>query len=237
VLRCTTSVRDRTKMVLKRALLVSVIVTVGPIAVFRWMPPPTSAFMVEKRVANLFRARRVPVRYHWVSLKNISPHMRLAVIAAEDQKFPTHWGFDFESISKAMEKGSIRSRERGASTISQQVAKNLFLWPGKSYLRKGLEAYLTVVMEALWPKRRILEIYLNIAEFGEGTYGVGAAAERYFRKKPSQLTPWESALLAAVLPSPKRMHADRPSGYVSGRAQWILWQMSHMDSVEAARKL
>jgi monofunctional biosynthetic peptidoglycan transglycosylase len=218
--------------ILKRALLGVLIVTVGPVAVFRWMPPPTSAFMVERRVANVFGAKHVPVRYRWVSLKDISPHMRLAVIAAEDQKFPSHWGFDFESISDAVEKGNLHSRQRGASTISQQVAKNLFLWPGRNYLRKGLEAYLTVLLETAWPKRRILEVYLNIAEFGDGTYGVGAAAERYFKKKPSQLTPWECSVLAAVLPSPKRMHADRPSRYVSARAQWILWEMGHLGGSE-----
>jgi monofunctional biosynthetic peptidoglycan transglycosylase len=161
------------------------------------------------------------VIYHqWQPLSRISPHLQMAVIAAEDQKFPTHFGFDFESIADALDEK--RSRRRGASTISQQVAKNLYLWNGRSYVRKGIEAYLTLWIEILWSKERILEVYLNIAEFGPGVYGAQAASRRYFHKPASQITPHEAALLAAVLPNPKRMSAARPSRYVRDRATEIL---------------
>jgi monofunctional biosynthetic peptidoglycan transglycosylase len=150
------------------------------------------------------------------------------VIAAEDQNFLEHGGFDYASIRKAMEQNRRRGRTRGASTITQQVAKNLFLWPGRNFVRKGMEAWFTVVIEAFWSKQRILEVYLNVAEFGDGVYGVGAASRHFFNKRPSRLTRHESALLAAVLPSPRRFHVDRPSTYVQRRSWWIERQMSHL---------
>ena len=147
----------------------------------------------------------------------------MAVIAAEDQKFAHHFGFDFESIADALDDNA--QRRRGASTISQQVAKNLYLWPGRSYLRKGVEAYLTLLIESLWPKRRILEIYLNVAEFGSGIFGAEAASRQFFEKPARRLSLWEASLLAAVLPNPKRMSALRPSAYVRSRAadirRWV----------------
>src|SRR3990170_3240644 len=154
--------------------------------------------------------------------------MSLAVIAAEDQNFPFHFGFDFEQIEKAIEQSNRGRRLRGASTITQQVAKNLFLWEGRSFIRKGLEAYFYVLLELFWPKRRILEVYLNIAEFGDGTHGVYAAAKTFFGKHPSELTPSEAALLAAVLPHPKHLHANTPSPYVEERARWIEEQMEQL---------
>ncbi len=175
-----------------------------------------------------YGAGRSKPHYQWVPWKEISPHMTIAVVAAEDQKFPHHWGFDLDAISNALEENRRRSRPRGASTISQQVAKNLFLWPGRSYLRKGLEAYFTVFIELLWPKRRILEIYLNIAEFGPGVFGVGAASRAYFKKPPSKLLPGEAAILAAVLPNPRRLKAASPSDYVQQRAFQILRQMNRL---------
>jgi monofunctional biosynthetic peptidoglycan transglycosylase len=154
--------------------------------------------------------------------------MSLAVVAAEDQKFPQHWGFDFESIVDAVEEQGVRGRLRGASTITQQVARNLFLWQGRSYLRKALEAYFTVLLELCWPKRRILEVYLNIAEFGEGRYGVGAAARAFFGKPPNELQTSEASLLAAVLPNPVRFRVRDPSAYVRHRAAWIESQMAKL---------
>ena len=210
-------------------VLVALAVMVVPVAALRWIDPPTSAFMLERRFEGLANpARRVPVDYQWTDWEDVSPNARLAMVAAEDQKFLEHEGFDFESIEKAVESNKRRGRSRGASTISQQVAKNLFLWPGKNYLRKGLEAGYTVLIEACWPKRRILEVYLNIAEFGDGTYGVEAASRRFFHKSSSRLTRYEGALLAAVLPNPKRMRADRPSRYVERRAWWIERQMMRL---------
>jgi len=220
---------SRLRRILWRALLTLVALTVLPVVFFRWIPPPTSAFMVERRVASLLRgeSQRV-IRYRWIGWESISPTMRLAVVAAEDQKFPHHWGFDFESIADAVQEKGARGRLRGASTISQQVARNLFLWPGRSYVRKGLEAYFTVLLEALWSKRRILEVYLNIAEFADGTYGVYTASQTFFGKRPFELQRQEAALLAAVLPNPARLHVRNPSAYVRERSGWIEEQMAHL---------
>jgi monofunctional biosynthetic peptidoglycan transglycosylase len=150
------------------------------------------------------------------------------MVAGEDQKFPFHHGFDFDSIQDAMDAADEGRRLRGASTISQQTAKNLFLWNGRSFVRKGLEAYFTVLIELTWPKQRILEVYLNIAELGDGIYGVGAASDAFFRMPPSRLGPAQAARLAAVLPSPRRFHADRPTAYVQARANWIQQQMAQL---------
>jgi len=214
--------------VLAWVLLVALVLTIAPVLAFRWVPPPTSAFMLRRSLANLVGSQGKSIRYRWVDWAAIAPDMPLAVVAAEDQKFPRHWGFDFESIAEAIEDQGPRHRVRGASTITQQVAKNLFLWHGRSYVRKGLEAYFTVLLELFWPKRRILEVYLNIAEFGDGTYGVDAASKTFFGKHPSQLTQSEAALLAAVLPNPKRLHANTPSPYVEERTHWIEEQMEQL---------
>jgi monofunctional glycosyltransferase len=226
------------RRLLWRSLLALVVLTVTPVLCVRWVPPPTSAFMLEKRVATFLR--REPqkiIRYRWIAWESISPQMRLAVVAAEDQKFPHHWGFDFESISDAVQEQDARGRLRGASTITQQVARNLFLWPGRSYVRKGLEAYFTVLLELLWSKRRILEVYLNIAEFGDGTYGVAAATQNFFGKRPSDLQREEAALLAAVLPNPARLRVRNPSTYVRERAGWIEEQMAHLGGPAYLRNL
>jgi monofunctional glycosyltransferase len=161
--------------------------------------------------------------YHWVPLESISPNLAIAAVAAEDQKFPYHSGFDLEAIADAFEQNQSDSGAlRGGSTITQQVAKNLYLWPAQSLVRKAAEAWLTVWIELLWPKRRILEVYLNIAEFGEGIYGADAASRRAFGKPPARLTATEAARLIAVLPSPRRMSIVRPSAYVQSRSQEIL---------------
>jgi len=180
---------------------------------WRWLPPPTSAFMLRER----FTGR--PVYQRWVPYPAISRNLVLCVIAAEDQKFAAHSGFDVDAIARAVDEK--RARPRGASTISQQLAKNLYLWPGRSFVRKGLEAYFTVWLEQTWTKRRILEVYLNTAEFGPGIFGAQAASEVMFGKPASDLSLSDAALLAAVLPSPKRMSAAHPSAYVSERAGQI----------------
>lgn len=165
----------------------------------------------------------------WVGMDEISPWMGLAVIAAEDQKFPEHWGFDVAAIEKALDHNERHeNRVRGASTLSQQTVKNLFLWDGRSWVRKGLEAGLTLGVETVWSKKRILTVYLNIAEFGDGVFGVEAASQRYFGKPASRLTMSEAALLAAVLPNPLRFKASTPSGYVRSRQAWIMRQMRQL---------
>ena len=210
------------------AILSCVLLSVVAVVVLRWVDPPTSAFMLENRLAALSEGDHAyRTDYEWVDLENISPHAAIAVVASEDQQFPFHAGFDLNSIResvRASEKGK-KKHLRGASTISQQVAKNLFLWNGYSFIRKGLEAYLTVIMELTWPKERILEVYLNIAEFGRGIYGVQAASERFFHKPAARLSSGEAATLAAVLPNPIKMHADKPSAYVAERREQILGQM------------
>ena len=209
------------------AILACVVLSVIVVVTLRWVDPPTSAFMLETRLNALSEGDRTyRTDYEWVSLEHISPHAAIAVVASEDQQFPFHAGFDLNSIResvRASEKG--KKKLRGASTISQQVAKNLFLWNGYSFVRKGLEAWLTVLMELTWPKERILEVYLNIAQFGKGIYGVEAAASRFFHKPAARLTSSEAATLAAVLPNPIKMHADRPSAYVIERREQILAQM------------
>ena len=158
----------------------------------------------------------------------MSPHVAVAVIAAEDQKFLGHHGFDVESIRDALADAERGGRLRGASTISQQVSKNLFLWPGRSMVRKGLEAYVTVLVEFLWPKARILEVYLNVAEFGDGIFGIAAASERFFNTVPGRIGADDAALLAAVLPNPTVLRVDQPSAYVRERQAWIRSQMTQL---------
>jgi monofunctional biosynthetic peptidoglycan transglycosylase len=203
------------------------------VALLRWINPPFTAYMMQMQLAAWEKHDRTYVsRHHWVDLGSISPNLPLAVVASEDQKFPEHWGFDVEAIEKAYELNQHSHRVHGASTISQQVVKNLYLWSERSYFRKALEAYFTVLTEALWPKRRILEVYLNIAEFGYGTYGAEAAAQRFFHKPAARLTRSDAAALAAVLPNPHLLSAAAPSAYVQKRQDWILGQMQALGGPE-----
>ena len=176
-------------------------------------------------------------RYQWVALEKISPQAALAVIASEDQRFPFHAGFDFESIREAVRHNARGGKIRGASTLTQQVAKNLFLWKGRGWVRKGLEAGITGLIELLWPKERILEVYLNIAEFGRGTYGVQAAAQRFYGKDAARLTRREAATLAAVLPAPTQWRVDSPSPRVQRRRDAIMKQMRLLGGASFLRLL
>jgi monofunctional biosynthetic peptidoglycan transglycosylase len=211
--------------------------TLLPVLVLRFLPPPTSAFMLADRLIGRERVPASDIRYRWTDWASIAPVMRLAAVAAEDQKFPRHWGFDFESIQDALEHPGRRGRLRGASTISQQVARNLFLWRGRSVVRKGLEVYFTILLEACWSKRRILEVYLNIAELGDGIYGIAAASEAFYGKRAAGLLAGEAALLAAVLPNPKRFSVRAPSLYVRDRATWIETQMTQLGGPAYLRSL
>ncbi len=213
-----------------RVVVVLAVFWGGGIALFSVMPVPFSAVIVERQLGAWLSGDFGYVAHSdWVSMDEISPWMGLAVIAAEDQKFPDHWGFDVTAIEKALAHNERNeNRIRGASTLSQQTAKNLFLWDGRSWVRKGLEAGLTLGMETVWSKKRILTVYLNIAEFGDGIFGVEAAAQRYFHKPASRLSLSEAALLAAVLPNPLRFKANAPSGYVRNRQAWIMRQMRQL---------
>lgn len=218
-------------------LLVLLLLPLGPILVLRWWPPPTTAFMLQARFGGLADAAPCgAVAYRWVPWQDISEHAKMAVIASEDQRFAWHWGIDLQSIGEVLQDSEGGSM-RGASTITQQVAKNLFLWPGRSWLRKSMEAYVTLLLEASWPKQRILEVYLNVAQFDGCTFGVAAASESFFDVGPAQLNPRRAALLAAVLPNPVRLRADSPSDYVDGRAGWIESQMRQLGGASYLEQL
>jgi monofunctional biosynthetic peptidoglycan transglycosylase len=206
----------------------AVLLSIAAVTMLRFLDPWTSSVIVNERMASWFDGKpgALRVQRSWRDYELISPQLALAVIAAEDQRFPEHNGFDFKQIQKAMDEAERGGRSRGASTITQQVAKNLFLWNGRSYVRKGLEAWFTLLIETLWPKQRILEVYLNIAEFGRGIYGAEAAARRFFHKPARNLSRAEAARLAAVLPSPRRYSADNPGPYVQRRQYEIEAQMA-----------
>lgn len=202
------------------------VATILPVLVFRWLDPPTSAVMMRTWATQL-RASGDDARidFRWVSWKAIAPTIPIAMLAAEDQRFPDHHGFDVGEIRTAIAERRARGHIRGASTITQQVAKNLFLWSGRSWVRKGAEAYLTTLIELLWTKRRILEVYMNVAQLGPTVFGVGAASEIYFGKTPHRVSAREAALLAAVLPNPIERDVAHPAPAVQTRAAWIRGQV------------
>ena len=203
-----------------------------PVLLLRWLDPPVTAFMLQQRALS-----GGACNYQWNDWSALGSTAALAVMAAEDQKFPDHHGFNVTAIQGALADRLDGQALRGASTITQQVAKNLFLWPGRSLVRKAIEAWFTAMIELSWPKRRILEVYLNIAEFGPGVYGVPAASRIYFKKQPSQLTEAEAALLAAVLPNPKQLQVDEPTDYVRERQRWIMQQSERLRHYGWLRRL
>lgn len=211
-----------------KSVIVILILTSTVIILFRFIPLPTSSFMIQNWGTNLFSENSAKLNYEWVPYNKISNSIKLAVIAAEDQKFFTHFGFDIESISKVLDENKKGKRIRGASTITQQTAKNIFLWPGKSFIRKGIEAYFTFLLEVFWSKERILEVYLNIAQFGKNDFGVEAASKKFFNKSANRLTYQNAAMLAAVLPNPKRYIVNSPSTYQNRRIFWIQKQMRQL---------
>lgn len=207
-------------------------VTWLPVLVLRFVPPVTSAYMLERAASQAWRGNHdFHIHYDWVPWDRMAPVAPLAMVAGEDQTFPFNHGFDIPSIRSAIDVAEAGGRLRGASTITQQTARNLFLWSGGGFFRKGLEAYFTVLINVTWPKRRILEVYANIAELGNGIYGVEAAAQTYFHEPAARLTSHQAALLAAVLPNPRGWHANRPSPYVQRRAAWIERQMRQLGGV------
>ena len=218
--------------------LVFVIFSFFIIALFRWINPPITAFIqhsYQAEISNIFSNEVKKIR--WVPVKNISKYMVLAVIASEDQKFPEHFGFDVVEIEKAIKEKIKGKKLRGASTITQQVAKNLFLWSGKDFVRKILESYYTVVIELIWSKQRIIEVYLNIAEFGPKLYGIENAARKFYHKSAHMLNKYDAAMLSAVLPSPVRFSVLKPSSYVKERQKWILTQMRKLGGLKYVEKI
>lgn len=204
-----------------------IVTSVVGVYIYRWVNPNLTMLMVIRHYESFFDDKKSSsIQKDWVSIDNISSNMILAAVAAEDSKFLTHWGFDFELIKQAIKHNERSKRIKGASTISQQTAKNVFLWPRRSWVRKGFEAYFTVIMEAFWPKKRIMEVYLNIVEFGKGVYGVEEAAQKFYHKPAENLNRLEAAMLTTVLPSPAKRSPANPSSYMVQYQRRVLWGMS-----------
>lgn len=209
------------------------ILALSLVILFAFVPVPVTGVMIERQIQALWNNNTsFELQHDWVPFEQISGAMKQAVVAAEDQKFPDHYGFDTAAIEKALEYNSKGRKVRGASTISQQTAKNVFLWTGRSWFRKGLELVFTGLIELTWGKERILEVYLNSVEFGPGVFGVEAAAQKFFKQPASKISRHQAALLAAVLPNPLRFKVQHPSPYVYKRQQWILKQMRQLAPIE-----
>ncbi len=209
---------------LSTALALSIIL----VLIFRFVPVPFTPLMGIRASEMHAKNRPIKLKKEWVSLGDISPNLQLAVIASEDQRFFEHFGFDFEAIGKAADYNKLSKQKIGASTISQQVAKNVFLWPSRTWLRKGLEAYFTLLIEVVWSKERILEVYLNVIETGDGIFGAEAAAKAYFGNTASKLTPYQAALIAAALPSPRRWNPAQPNLFLRAKGSWIMHRAAWM---------
>ncbi len=195
------------------------------VLLFKWVPIPITPLMVIRCVEQKMEGKDMKLEKKWKPLEEISPSLQLAVVCSEDQNFLKHHGFDFGAIEKAMKHNKKSKKKRGASTISQQTAKNVFLWPGRSWVRKGFEVYFTFLIETFWSKERIMEVYLNVIEMGPGIYGAEAASQAYFNKSAIKISKQQAATIAVVLPSPLKYNAKRPSGFLQGRINWTMKQM------------
>jgi len=228
------------KSIAKRIIWFFVIISIGlflasilSVAILRFVPVWVTPLMVIRSVEQLFDSEKeVVLKNSWVPLEDISSHVALAVIAAEDQKFLTHGGFDWESIQQARKEIESGKRFRGGSTISNQTAKNVFLWQGRNLLRKGLEAYFTFLIEGLWGKKRIMEVYLNVIEMGDGIYGIEAASQHFYKKPAKELSRQQAAYIAATLPNPRRWNPTKPTNYLQSRQAWILRNMNNLGPIE-----
>ena len=204
------------------------------VLLYTFVNPPVTPLMVIRSFQQMFKGEKMVLKKDWVPIRKISPSLQLAVVASEDNRFLEHHGFDFEAIEKAKDFNEKKKgkKMRGASTISQQTAKNVFLLPQRSWIRKGLEVYFTVLIELVWSKKRIMEVYLNVIETGKGIYGAEKASQTYFNKPASKLTSSEAALLAAILPNPLKWSPAKPTRYLFSRQQWILWNMGNIGRLE-----
>lgn len=218
-------------------LLILLLVSLLPVLLFRWVPVPGSTVMVERWLESRNDTQAFTLQHRWIAYREIPDNIKMAVIAAEDQRFAEHRGLDLQAIRAAVKHNQRGGNLRGASTLSQQVAKNLFLWSGRSWLRKGLEAWFTLAIETLWPKQRILEVYLNIVEWDEGVFGISAAARHHFGVAPAQLSDQQAAQLAAVLPNPRRWSAASPPPQAMQRSQWIRQQVRQLGGAHYLRRM
>ncbi len=214
------------QLILVKGVLLFFVLTLGSVLLYRFARVPVTPLMVLRSLESLGSEKWIGIDKEWVSLEDISPAVQRAVLKAEDYRFFEHNGFDFKAIQKAYKYNKTHKKLKGASTISQQTAKNVFLWPHRDWIRKGLEAYYTVLIEFVWPKDRIMEVYLNVIELGPGVYGVEAASQKYFRKSAKKINTYEASLIAAVLPNPLRFRIDRPSRYVQHRQRRIQYRVA-----------
>ena len=215
-----------------KAMLWFVALSIVSVIIFKWVPIPVTPLMLTRTIENKFEGKEAYLNHDWESLENISPNLQKAVIASEDGYFLKHHGFDFKAIQKAFKNNSRGKKLKGGSTISQQTAKNVFLWQGRSYFRKGLEAYFTVLIELIWGKERIMEVYLNSIEMGDGIYGAQAAAQYWYKKDAVNLSKNDAAGIAAILPNPRKFSASHPSSYISKRKNKILRVMRQTGKIE-----
>lgn len=210
-----------------RIILGFVILSVVSVIIYRWVPVPITPLMVIRAIEQKADGKEAKMKHDWVPLEEISPKLQLAVVCSEDQNYLKHFGFDWGAIEKAMKENEEGKRVRGASTITQQTAKNVFLWPGRSYIRKAFEVWFTILVEIFWSKERIMEVYLNSIEMGDGVYGAEAASQYWYKKKARKLTKDEAAGIAAVLPNPLKYRANPPTNYIIKRKTWIKQQMNY----------
>lgn len=223
--------------ILKKIVYYFFIFSIAGVVIFKFVPIPFTMTMIDRKIDALGGDGSSEIHYTWKSYNNVSREMHLAAVAAEDQNFPNHYGFDFGALKKARENNEKGKKVRGGSTISQQVAKNVFLWQGRSYFRKALEFYFTALIELIWGKQRILEVYVNVAEMGKNTFGAEAAAQRYFNKPAAKLSRTEAARLAAVLPSPVKWSAAKPGPYVTRRSATIQRYMRNLGGTKYIKGL
>lgn len=211
--------------ILLKLLLYALVIPIIVVVIFKWVPVPATPLMAIRYFEQKQTDQKSVWKHDWVPLEDISKNLQLAVICSEDQNFLKHRGFDIQAIEKAIDDNQKGKRIRGGSTISQQTAKNVFLWPQRSWLRKGMEAYVTILIELIWSKERIMEVYLNSIEMGNGVYGAEAAAQYWFKKPASKLSKSEAAAIAAILPRPLKYKANPPTAYIASRKLWIMKQM------------
>ena len=221
----------RLQKILQWTVILFFVSSILSVVVYKWLPVPVTPLMLIRCGQQMSRGEHVRLRHHWVPLDSMSIYLPVAVMASEDQRFLEHNGFDFDAIGQALEERRTGKRNRGGSTISQQTAKNVFLWPRSSWVRKGLETYFTVLIELCWSKQRIMEVYLNSIEMGDGIYGAEAVAQLHFGRRAIDLTRPNCALIAATLPNPLKFSSKNPSAYMLKRQTWIMRQMRHIDPI------
>jgi monofunctional biosynthetic peptidoglycan transglycosylase len=222
---------------LYKSILVFIFLTLTPVIIYKYLPPKVTPLMIIRAFEKKMEGKTAKIDYKWVPLSKISGNLVTAAVTSEDNQFLEHFGFDVDAINKALENNKKKNKPvRGGSTISQQTAKNLFLWPNRSWIRKGMETYFTFLIELFWSKERIMEVYLNIIEMGDGIYGAGVASEFYFKKKPDKLSREEAALIIATLPNPLKYSIANPSSYINKRQQIILKRMIQTGDIKFTDK-